>query len=185
MWLSPVTFIVRCTRVGVLRGRGFVKSAGARICRETRVRVSTNVFVRDFDLAAPNVHDVGRLEIMTAKASHCSEGLSWPLTPLWRQRGQQMMVQLWWWRRANLVVLAMEVGGRWSPETAAFLRLLTAARVRDECTFLRKSVDQTWRLCWTGMLTCSVARAFVNSLLLQRDNGEVDDETRALPCPCT
>ena len=33
------------------------------------------------------------------------------------------------------------------------------------------------------MLTCSVARAFVDSLL-ERDNGGADDETRALPDIC-
>ena len=54
-----------CSRAGVLGRRGFaVESAGARICREAGARVSTNVFVRDLDLAAPNVHDARRLEII-------------------------------------------------------------------------------------------------------------------------
>ena len=37
----------------------------ARICGEAGARVSTNVFVRDLDLLAPNVHDARRLEIVT------------------------------------------------------------------------------------------------------------------------
>ena len=75
------------------------------------------------------------------KASRCSEGLSWPLTPLWCQRtivtvpldvvGQQMMVQRCLWRAA----------GRRPQETATFLRLLAAARTRGECTLLKKGVE--------------------------------------------
>ena len=45
--------------------RGFaLESARARICREVGARVSTNVYVRDLDLPAPNVHDARRLEII-------------------------------------------------------------------------------------------------------------------------
>ena len=75
---------------------------------------------------------------------------------------------------------AIEVGGRWSQETATFLRLLAAAKARNECTLLRKRAEQAWRLRWAGMLACSVARAFASFLLEQRGNGGVDGETPAL-----
>ena len=39
-------------------------SAAARICREAGGRVTTNVVVRDLDLAAPNVGDARRLEVV-------------------------------------------------------------------------------------------------------------------------
>ena len=54
-----------CARTGVLGRRGFaVESAAARICREAGGRVTTNVMVRDLNLAAPNVRDARRLEVV-------------------------------------------------------------------------------------------------------------------------
>ena len=54
-----------CSRAGVLGRRGFaLESVGARICREAGALVSTNVFVRDLDLLAPNVHDARWFEIV-------------------------------------------------------------------------------------------------------------------------
>ena len=53
-----------CARTGVLGRRGFaVESAAARICPEAGGRVTTNVLVRDLDLAAPNVR-ARRLEVV-------------------------------------------------------------------------------------------------------------------------
>ena len=40
--------------------------------------------------------------------------------------------------RARLVVLALEVGGRWSDEAWQFTRLLAGARARDEPPLLRR-----------------------------------------------
>ena len=54
-----------CARAGVLGGRGWaVENAAARICREAGGRVTTNVLVRDLDLAAPHVDDARRLEVV-------------------------------------------------------------------------------------------------------------------------
>ena len=196
-----------CSRAGVLGRRGFaVESAGARICREAGARVSTNVFVRDLDLDAPNVHDARRLEIIAeglplfggaqlaidttlVSAHHCdgsarrggatNDGAALLVA---RRRKETTYPELVGPRsRAKLVVLAMEVGGRWSQETATFLRMLAAARARGECTLLRKRAEQAWRLRWAGMLACSAARAFAGSLLEQRGNGGADGVTPALP----
>ena len=76
--------------------------------------------------------------------------------------------------RAKLVVLAGEVGGRWSAETSTFLHLLAAARARSETPVLRKRAEQAWRLRWSTMLVCTAARAFAASLLEQRSNGGGD-----------
>ena len=38
--------------------------AAAQVCRETGARVTTNVFVRDMDLAAFDVTDSRRLEVV-------------------------------------------------------------------------------------------------------------------------
>ena len=54
-----------CARAGVLGGRGWaVENAAARICREAGGRVTTNVQVRDLDLAAPHVDDARRLKVV-------------------------------------------------------------------------------------------------------------------------
>ena len=41
-----------------------LESAAARVCRETGVRVTTNVMVRDLDLEAMNVRGGRRLEVV-------------------------------------------------------------------------------------------------------------------------
>ena len=74
------------------------------------------------------------------------------------------------------MVLVGEVGGRWSAETATFLRLLAAARARSESALLRRRAEQAFRMRWGGMLACAAARAFAASLLEQRSNvgGDAD-----------
>ena len=58
-----------CSRAGVLSRRGFaVVSAVEQICREAGARVSTNVMIRDLDIAGSNT-DARRLEVV-------AEGLS-------------------------------------------------------------------------------------------------------------
>ena len=158
-----------CARAGVLGRRGFaVESAAARICREGGARVTTNVMVRDMDLAAPNPGDARRLEIV-------ADGL--PLFggaqladlhfALWRinttrdgRHGwcgvsgcqEEERTHLSWVgrppSRARLVVLAGEVGGRWCPETRAFLSQLARAKARHEPRILRQRVQQAWRSRW-------------------------------------
>ena len=54
-----------CSTSGVLGRRGFaLESAAARICREAGARVSTNIFVRDLDLAPLGGVDGRRLEVV-------------------------------------------------------------------------------------------------------------------------
>ena len=54
-----------CARAGVLERRGFaLERAAARICREARGRVTTNIFVRHLDITAPNALDSRRLEVV-------------------------------------------------------------------------------------------------------------------------
>ena len=67
--------------------------------------------------------------------------------------------------RARLVVLAGEVGGRWSGETSSFLRLLAAAKARPEPPILQKRAECAWRSQWAAILSCAAARAFDVPLL--------------------
>ena len=54
-----------CSEAGVLGRRGFpLECAAAQVCREGGARVTTNMFVRDMDLAAHNALDNRRLEVV-------------------------------------------------------------------------------------------------------------------------
>ena len=53
-------------------------------------------------------------------------------------------------RRARLVVVAGEVGRRWS------VRHLAEARARGEPTILRRRAEQAWRSRWCSLLACGV-----------------------------
>ena len=67
--------------------------------------------------------------------------------------------------RARLVVLGVEVGGRWSAETSVFLRSLAAAMARGAPPWLGGQVRAAWLRRWQGLLGCAAARSFGCSLL--------------------
>ena len=167
-----------------------LESVLARICREARGRVRTNLMVRDMDVPAPNVHDGRRLEVVVdgfplrggaqlaidttmvcalhrdgtprRQAAEC-DGVA--LKAARRKKEATYPELLGPRRRAQLVVIAMEVGGRWSPETRSFFSQLARARARGERPLLRLRVEQAWRMRWGAMFACAAARAVASSLL--------------------
>ena len=192
-----------CPRAGVLGRRGFaLESAAARICREAGGRVTTNVFVRDLDVAVPNALDGRRLEVVAdglplfASAQlavdttlvsplhadgsphrHAADSDGAVLATARRRKERTYPELVGPESRARLVVLALETGGRWSDEALAFVRLLARAKVRSEPRILKKRVEQAWRLRWLSMLGCAGARALAASLLELRSSGGVDGPT--------
>ena len=68
-----------CARAGVLRKRGWaLESVAGRICREGGGRVTTNVLLRDLDLARPRcgiVQESGPKFVMFLSALHGSRTL--------------------------------------------------------------------------------------------------------------
>ena len=76
--------------------------------------------------------------------------------------------------RARLVVLACEVGGRWSTEARDFVRHLAKAKVRREPAILRHSAFLSWVRRWKMILTCAATRSFARSLLEVRPGLGVD-----------
>ena len=73
--------------------------------------------------------------------------------------------------RAHLVVLSGEVGGRFSLETAHFLRCPASAEIlqgQAHAALLRR---------WSSMLACAAARAFALSLLSERYSPGLDGPT--------
>ena len=70
--------------------------------------------------------------------------------------------------RARLVVLAAEVGGRWSAETAQFLTSPAKARAQEVPLVLQGRAESAWVRRWSAILACTAARAFAMSLLDRR-----------------
>ena len=68
-------------------------------------------------------------------------------------------------RRCRLVVLAMEVGGRWSTEALQFVQLLAKARARGVPRILRAATQVAFTQRWTGMLAVAAQRALARTLL--------------------
>ena len=79
--------------------------------------------------------------------------------------------------RARLVVLAGEVEGRFSAETAQFLRGLASAKVRDVPQFLEGRFYVAWMRRWGSILACAAAWAFALSLLDRDSSAGVDGHT--------
>ena len=145
-----------CARAGVLGRRGHaLESAAARVCCEAGARVTTNVLVRDLDLGAPEATGARRLEVVadglplfggaqlavdtTLSALHC-DGSARPgaahrdgvALEVARRRKERTHPEMAPWSRCRLMVMANEVGGRWSPEALAFLRQLAKAKAHNE-----------------------------------------------------
>ena len=158
--------------------------------------------VRDLDLLAPQALDGRRLEVVAeglplfvgmqlainatlVSPLHC-DGTARPgaahidgvALQVARRRKERTYPELVGPRtRSRLVVLAGEVGGRWSGETCTFVRLLAKARARSEPSILRTRVELAWRLRWAALLACAAGRAFASSLLGLRGCGGVDGDT--------
>ena len=136
--------------------RGWVlENVAARVCREAGGRVRTNLAVRDMDLGAHVQLDGRRLEIVVdglplwggsqlavdttmvcplsrdgvaQRGSATTDGKSLARA---RRRKERTYPELTGEHgRARLVVLGVEVGGRWSAETSVFLKSLAAAKAR-------------------------------------------------------
>ena len=77
--------------------------------------------------------------------------------------------------RARLVVLAAEVGGRWSIETANFLVSLAKATALASPHVLQGRVHQAYIRRWSALLVCSAVRAFTASFLDRRPVPGLED----------
>ena len=150
----------------------------------------TNVFVRDMDLLPQGVPDQRRLEVVAeglplfhgaqlaidttlvsplradgAPHIQCADVDGAALQQARRRKERTYPELSGAHGRAKLVVLAAEVGGRWSLEAQTFLRLLVRAKTRSLPEVLRVRARQAWLFRWSSMLACSAARAYASSLL--------------------
>ena len=173
-----------CPTAGVLGARGAaLERAAARVCREAGARVATNVFLRDMNVDVP-LADGRRIEVLAnglplwqgAQAAVDTTLVS-PVTRAGGAHPQADRVpgnaleqaakrkrlhtypELAVARRCKLVVIALEVGGRFGPEAVAFLRQLARARARESPARLRPAVQRASLHRWTGMLAVAAQRA--------------------------
>ena len=186
----------------MLGRRGFeLESAAGRICREAGGRVTSNVLIRDLDLPAPAT-DGRRLEVVVdglplfggcqlavdttlVCALHCdgsphngAADVDGVVVQVGRRRKERTYPELVGPRtRARLVVLAVEVGSRWSAETRSFLAQLAKARSREEPRLLRRRAEQAWRMRWGAILSCAAAKAVAISMLDLRCAQGADGDT--------
>ena len=180
-----------CARAGVLRSRGCpLERAAARVCREAGARVSVNTRLADLNLVVDQVDD-RRLEVvanglplwngvqlavdttLVSPLTACGEprrragrfqGAALAEARLRKERTYPELLRS---HRCRLVVLALELGGRWSPEAADFLRLLARARARSAPPRLRAAVVAASVARWSSLLACAAHGAFAESLCFQ------------------
>ena len=176
-----------CARGGFLGRRGFaLESAAARVCRAAGARITTNFFLRDLDLGAPEARGGRRLEVVAdglplfgggqiavdatlVSALHCEGGARGDaanrdgvaLAAARRRKERTCPELVAPWSRCRLVVMANEAGGRWSSEALAFLRQLAKAKARSETLLMQRRVQQAWKLRWLATAARAVARSLL------------------------
>ena len=159
------------------------------MCREAGAHVSTNVLVRDLDLLPIQHVDARRLEVVAdglllfhgaqiavdttlvsplrrdgTPHSRCAREDGAALRQA-RQRKERVYPDLSGEHGRARLVVASEVGGRWSAEAQAFLRQFARAKSRQEPPTLRASAKLAWIWRWSMILACASARAFALSFL--------------------
>ena len=78
--------------------------------------------------------------------------------------------------RCRLVVMGMEVGGRWSQESAEFLRLLAQHKARSAPAPLQQATVTSLISRWSAMLAHAGTHAFAASLLSLPADGLANGE---------
>ena len=164
-----------------------LECAAAQVCREAGARVSSDMFVRDMDLATFNALDGRTLEIVadgltlwqgaqlaidtTMVSLLRRDGTARPraanhdgaVLEVARRRKEATNPELSGENgRARLVVLAAEFGGRWNSETAKFITALANARAQEVPLVLQGRAQAAWVRRWSAILACT---AFCVSLL--------------------
>ena len=184
-----------CARVGLLGPRGApAEVMAARVCREGGARVRENQFLRDLNVAVP-AGDTRKIEVIAnglpfwggiqvAVDTTVVSALTGAGLPRSQRPGKALLdakrdkertypelvagepphaeAQV---GRCRLLVMAFEVGGRWSQETVDFLWLLAEYRARSSPRLLRRSAQLLFYQRWIGLLACAVQGAYAASLL--------------------
>ena len=68
-------------------------------------------------------------------------------------------------RRCRLIVVGLEVGGRWGQEAHTLLHRLAVAKARSVQQPLRAAAVGAYTRRWAALLSCAASHAFAASLL--------------------
>ena len=163
--------------------------------------MTTNVLVLDLDLPLPVVADNRRLEVVAdglpifggsqlaldttlVCALHCdgsphtgAADMDGVVLRAGRRKERRYPELVGRGSRARLVVLAIEVGGRWSPELQSFVAQLAKSKAREQPFLLQKRFEQAWRMRWGAFLACAAAKAVATCLLELRCAHGADGHT--------
>ena len=180
-----------CAQVGVLAHRaGPLERAAARICREAGARVATSVALRDLNLDVPAT-DGRRIEVVanglplwqgaqiavdtTLVCPVRRDGQARPGADArpglaLEQAAQRKMrtypeLQPGGRGRCRLVVFGLEVGGRFSSGTLAFIRRLARVRSRVRAPWAQIAAARALTRRWTALAGLAAMRAHAQSLL--------------------
>ena len=166
-----------------------IERAVARICREAGARVAVNVPLSRMNLAVP-VTDARQIEVLandlplwhgaqlavdvtlvsplgrTGQVRHASDANPGAAILAASQRKREHTYpEFSGSRRCHLIILGLEVGGRWGEEAADFLRALAHARARTAPALLRSAAVQAYVHRWAGLLSVAAQRALAETLL--------------------
>ena len=181
-----------CPRSGRLRSRAVgIERSLARVCREAGATVRCNTKLRDMNICVP-ANDERAIEVLasglplhhgaqlavdiTLRSALTAQGCACPnasrsngaVLSRARQDKETKYYELVSSERCQLVVVAIETGGRWSSEALDFVSSLAGCRARDAPQPLRGSAFHFWRRRWIRMLSVSCGRAFASSLISAR-----------------
>ena len=190
-----------CARAGVLRSRGVpLEHAAARVCREAGARVTMHTRLANLNIPAVQRVDDRTIEVianglplwhgsqlaidttlvspLTAAAEPRRRGGRYAAAALHtaRQNKQRTYPELLASARCRLVVLGMEVGGRWSQESADFLRLLAQHKARAVPAPLQQATVTSLISRWSAILAHAGMHAFAASLLSLPADGLANGE---------
>ena len=158
------------------------------MCREAGATVSTNVLLRDLNLVVHNQND-RRIEVIAnglplwggaqlAVDTTLVSALDSAGRPRRQQRSttgaalriarrakERTYPELLRAKRCRLVVLGIELGGRWSSEAAQFVQMLARSRARSAPHVLRSGATAAYVSRWSALLSFAAALAVAASLL--------------------
>ena len=77
--------------------------------------------------------------------------------------------------RCEVVVVALETGGRWSAEAVEFVEDLASVKVRDLPVLQRGAARLAWIRRWSRLMSTSCAVSFAQSLVSPSRFAEVVD----------
>lgn len=161
-----------CSRPGVLRARASaLERAAARICRDAGARVVMNVRIADLNMSVARVDD-RRLEVV-ANGLSCFGGVQLAVNTTLvslldsqgrphrrtgqfagaaaRLRKERAYPEFGATSRCKLVVLGVEGGGRWSCESADFVRALAHHNSRSIPALLRSAACSAFVARWSSL----------------------------------